>query len=162
MEELHKQGMLYCIRGLGDRNLRYIACEILTEELKTTMPHDPDDCEHIAKGLAIVNPDKITTMDLLIYGQILSVLRQRESRMPDDPLIKEWATKVRITYENPETVDHITNMSNSQIQKETNKIEGVEKESKVEKAHDIDIRKRQQEKELMGLEEELSLFKNAK
>ncbi|CAG8634850.1 11342_t:CDS:1, partial [Paraglomus occultum] len=81
--------------------------------------------------------------------------------MPDDPLIKEWATKVKTTYENSEAVDHLTNMSKPQIQKETNKMEGVEKESKVEKAHDIDIRKRRQEEELMGLEEEPSLLKNA-
>ena len=43
-------------------------------------------------------------------------------------------TKVRMTYENPRAVDHITNISNMQAQKEINKIEGIEKESKIEKA----------------------------
>src|SRR5262249_24334832 len=71
------------IKGVGDRNLKYINSNILIQELKTTAPHNPLDIEQIAKALVLSDSNSITTTDVFLYRQIIKALKQIEYRNPD-------------------------------------------------------------------------------
>ena len=53
---------------------------MLNKALKDTTPHSLNNIEQIAFSIAIGNPNEITKQDLLIYGQVLEVLKQIEAR----------------------------------------------------------------------------------
>ena len=100
---------------------------MLIKALKDTVPHGPNNIEQIAYSIAIGNPNEITKQDLLIYSQVLEVLKQIEARSLEKTLIEKQAIKVRMIQHNLGSINYITNMNNSEILKEKNKMQ-VEKE----------------------------------
>src|SRR6185295_1380762 len=128
MSELHKQGLLKFIWEAEEKNLSYLDSNMLIKALKDTTPHSLNNIEQIAYSIAIGNPNEITKQDLLIYSQVLEVLKQIEARSLEKTLIEKWEIKERIIQHKSGSINYITNMSNSEILKEENKIQ-IEKES---------------------------------
>src|ERR1043165_2841142 len=110
MSESHKQGLLKFIWGTGEKNYSYLDNNMLIKALKDTVPHGPNNIEQIAYSIAIGNPNEITKQDLLIYGQVLEVLKQIEARSLEKTLIEKWAMKARMTQHSPGSINYITNM----------------------------------------------------
>ena len=153
MSELHKQGLLKFICGVGEKNLSYLDSNMLNKALKDTTPHSLNNIEQIAFSIAIGNPNEITKQDLLIYGQVLEVLKQIEARSLEKTLIEKWAMKARMTQHNPGSINYITNMSNPEILREENKMQ-VEKEILDNEIHQSSPKKRRQDETAMVLTEE--------
>ena len=76
IEKLHKLGLCYFIKGYAEKNLKYIESDTLTIALEMTMPHDPTEIEQIARAISIRDPNHITEMDMLMYEQIIKVLKE--------------------------------------------------------------------------------------
>ena len=97
MSEIYKQGFLKFIEGTGESNLKYIDSKILSEALAKAIPYEPNDLELVAFSIAIVNPKEVTKRDVLIYGQILEILKLVEERSLEKTCISRWAAKARVT-----------------------------------------------------------------
>ena len=80
MSEIHKQGFLKFIEVMGESNLKYIDSKILSEALAKAVSHEPNNLELVAFSIAIVNPKEVTKRDVLIYGQVLEILKLVEKR----------------------------------------------------------------------------------
>jgi len=74
MKKSHSIDIISYIRGIGDRNRRYVDCKVLNQVLKTPT-QNPNSIEFIAKELAICDPKHITLQDILVYDQVLEALR---------------------------------------------------------------------------------------
>src|SRR6185295_10703797 len=153
MSELHKQGLLKFIWEAEEKNLSYLDSNMLIKALKDTTPYSPNNIEQIAYSIAIGNPNEITKQNLLIYGQVLEVLKQIEARSLEKTLIEKWAMKARMTQHNPGSINYITNISNSEIIKEENKMQ-IEKESINIKIQQTGSKKHRQEETTVETTEE--------
>ena len=143
MEKLYQQGLLSFIQGKGKENLLYFDSNILNKALADATPHEPDDIELIAFCLAINNPENITGRDVLVFSQTLDVLRQYKEQKT---LMSRWATKAKISQQNPDSIKYIMNMSKAEVLKEKNKMKRVEKEDlKVEPQASGSKKRRQEE-----------------
>src|SRR6185295_9238987 len=144
MSELHKQELLKFIWKAKEKNLSYLDSNMLIKALKDTIPHSLNNIEQIAYSIAIGNPNEITKQDLLIYSQVLEVLKQIEAKSLEKTLIEKWAIKARIAQHNLGSINYITNMSNLEIIKEKNKMQ-IEKESVNIKIQQTGSKKHRQE-----------------
>ena len=89
MSELHKQRLLKFIWRAGEKNLSYLNSNMLIKALKDTTSHSLNNIEQIAYSIAISNPNEITKQNLLIYDQVLEVLKQIEARSLKKTLIEK-------------------------------------------------------------------------
>src|SRR6185436_3941375 len=95
MDDTRNLDVIQYIKGIGDRNRRYVDSEILDQVLKTPV-REPNNVEHIAKDLAIYDPKHITLHDLLLYGQIREALKQAKIGWLKEGTINKWAEKLKV------------------------------------------------------------------
>lgn len=139
--------MLRFVWGIGEKNLSYFNSEFLCKALRNAAPHEPNNMEQIAYSLAIGNPEEISKKDVMIYGQVLEVLMQIKLRGRDDLLIEEWATKARMSQQNPGSINYLTNRAKTSHTKGKEKMEGIEALSSDVKLQVGGSKKRRQEEE---------------
>src|ERR1043165_7377928 len=132
------------IKGIGDRNRRYIDSKLLNMVLSKRI-NNPGNLEYIAKDLAIYDPKNITTSDLLRYCQILEALKRAEVLSVPKSTIEEWAAKLLVIDQNPISFDYLMNMRKDKICNQEAKMEGIEKTNNSEDMEIVlNTRKRQQ------------------
>jgi hypothetical protein len=120
MAEVQQKDIIEYIRGIGDRNRRYVDCKILDQVLKTPT-RGPSNIEHIAKDLAIYDPKHITPQDLLVYGQVLEALRIAEISWLKEGITDKWAEKLRSISYNPNLFEYNTDIKKEVYQEENKK-----------------------------------------
>ena len=110
MVEVHNVDVIDYIRGIGDRNRRYVDCKLLDQILKLPTK-GPSNIEHIAKNLAIYDPKHITPCDLLIYSQVLEALRIAKISWLKEGIIDKWTKKLEVISCNPDAFEHDTSIN---------------------------------------------------
>ncbi|HXF29643.1 MAG TPA: RNA-binding protein, partial [Chlamydiales bacterium] len=116
----------------------------LNKIFEETASQDLSDIEQLALCLAVDNPEKITKQDLIVYGQILEVLKQHEL---EKKLLEGWVSKARIIQQNPSSINYLMSLKETVIQKEKNKMEGVERSSSGLEVFHSNSKKRRQEEQ---------------
>jgi hypothetical protein len=98
------------------------------------MTREPSDLETIAKNLALGDPQKVTTKDLLLYSQILEALRyaSEEIKTVSKKTIEDWASKIKIASQNLGSVDYMLSLNKGEKKKEKSKMEGIEENNRKE------------------------------
>jgi hypothetical protein len=94
--------------------------------------------------LAVDNPEEITKQDLIVYGQIIEVLKHHE---PEKKLLEGWVSKARIIQQNPSSINYLMSLKETVIQKEKNKMKGVERSSSGLEVFHSNSKKRRQEEQ---------------
>ena len=132
MEIINKQSLIQQVQGTSNKLRKYLNCSELNRILETSKTKEPSDLETIAKNLALGDPQKITTKDLLLYSQILETLRyaSEETKTVSKKTIEEWASKIKITSQNLGSVDYMLSLSKEETKKGKNKMEGIEEINK--------------------------------
>ena len=142
MEESKKKGLLEFVWGLGEKILQYMSSSQLVKTLEDISPREPNNIEQIAIGLAVGDPERITKQEMIVCIQIVEALKQHESKKT---LIEGWATKARMSQQNPGSIEYLTNRNKTVTMKEIDKMEGIERESSATLAQNIGAKKRRQE-----------------
>ena len=120
-------GLMTYLHGAGSQVFKYINDNKLLEILQTYTPTEPNDLDSLAKDLVVRNPDRVTVHELLLYSQVRDALREADLCFQED-IVKRWAEKARIARNNLASIKYMLNISEEEIQKEKNKMDGVEKE----------------------------------
>ena len=134
MEIINKQSLIQQVQGTGNKLRRYLNCSELNHILETSMTREPSDLETIAKNLALGDPQKVTTKDLLLYSQILEALRyaSEEIKTVSKKTIEDWASKIRIASQNLGSVDYMLSLNKGEKKKEKSKMERIEENNRKE------------------------------
>ena len=134
MEIINKQSLIQQVQGMGNKLRRYLNCSELNHILETSMTREPSDLETIAKNLALGDPQKVTTKDLLLYSQILEALRyaSEEIKTVSKKTIEDWASKIKIASQNLGSVDYMLSLNKEEKKKEKSKMEGIEENNRKE------------------------------
>src|ERR1043165_851057 len=135
MEIINKQSLIQQVQGTGNKLRRYLNCSELNHILETSMTRESSDLETIAKNLALGDPQKVTTKDLLLYSQILEALRyaSEEIKTVSKKTIEDWASKIKIASQNLGSVDYMLSLNKEEKKKEEkSKMEGIEENNRKE------------------------------
>src|ERR1043165_7697935 len=134
MEIINKQNLIQQVQGMGNKLHRYLNCSELNHILETSMIREPSDLETIAKNLALGDPQKVTTKNLLLYSQILEVLRyaSEEIKTVSKKTIEDWASKIKIASQNLGSVDYMLSLNKGEKKKEKSKMERIEENNRKE------------------------------
>jgi hypothetical protein len=117
---------------------------------------NPDNLEYIAKDLAVYDPKNITIKDLLLYGQILEVLRIAEVCTVPHNIIEEWATKLLAIDANPGSFNLQRNVNEEETTKKETKIDKTEKVKEAEKKEIAMSEKEERNQEQASKKEEIN------